>query len=116
MPNPHIDRYRCMGNYETKINNLLKNRDYIGALEQCAASAKSLNFHDSTVMSEFVRQICTNAGKNNRCIELPDGKVVKPAEAIKWIEAQEVERAKKEEEKVQSASTPADDAVVEVPF
>ena len=116
MPNPHIDRYRCMGNYETKINNLLKNRDYIGALEQCAASAKSLNFHDSTVMSEFVRQICTNAGKNNRCIELPDGKVVKPAEAIKWIEAQEVERAKKEEEKVQSVSTPADDAVVEVPF
>lgn len=116
MPNPHIDRYRCMGNYESKINNLLKNRDYIGALEQCAASAKSLNFHDSTVMSEFVRQICANSGKNNRCIELPDGSVVKPIDAIKWLEAQEAEKTQKAEVKAETVAAAADDAVVEVPF
>lgn len=116
MPNPHIDRYRCMGNYESKINNLLKNRDYVGALEQCAASAKSLNFHDSTVMGEFVRQICTNGGKNNRCIELPDGSVVKPIDAIKWLEAQEAEKAQKVEEKAETVAAASSDAVVEVPF
>lgn len=88
MPNPHIDRYRCMGNYESAINKSLANRDYISALEQCIASAQSLNFHDSTVMVEFVRQLCTDGGKNNKCIELPDGTVVTPDEAMKYLEAQ----------------------------
>ena len=114
MPNPHIDRFNCMGGYESKINGFLVKRDYVGALEQCAASAKSLNFHDSAVMSEFVRQLCTNAGKNNRCIELPDGKVVKPAEAIKWLEEQEAAAKAKNEESVEKA--PASEATVEVPF
>ena len=86
MPNPHIDRYRCMGNYESRINKLLSDRNYISALEQCIASAKSLNMHDSTVMQEFVRQLCGSGDKNVKCIELPDGTVVRPNDAIKWLE------------------------------
>lgn len=88
MPNPHIDRYRCMGNYESRINKLLSDRNYISALEQCIASAKSLNLHDSTVMQEFVKQLCGCGEKNIKCIELPDGTVVKPKTAIKWLEEQ----------------------------
>lgn len=37
-------------------------------------------------------------GYNNRCIELPDGRVVKPAEAIKWLEQQEAENEQTTEE------------------
>ena len=37
-------------------------------------------------------------GYNNRCIELPDGRVVKPAEAIEWLEQQETENGQETEE------------------
>lgn len=88
-PNPHIDQYSCMGNYKPAINTALRNRDYITALEQCVASAKSLNFHDSTVMRNFIEQFTANGGSSYKAIELPDGTVVSPREAVKWIEAQE---------------------------
>lgn len=88
-PNPHINEYSCMGNYKSTINAALRNRDYITALEQCVASAKSLNFHDSTVMGNFIEQFTANGGSSYKAIELPDGSIVSPRDAIKWIEAQE---------------------------
>lgn len=93
-PNPHIDRYSCMGSYSGTINKMLKDNNYIGAIEQCVASCKSLNFADSTVMCEFMCRIYGLNGhtnKNMRCIELPDGTVVTPKEAIEWMKAQEAE-------------------------
>lgn len=98
MPNTHIDRYNCMGNYPMTINKLLANHDYIGALEQCVASCKSLNWGDSTVMSAFMENMWGSGRTNNRCIELPDGRVVKPVEAIKWLEEQEAISNVKEKE------------------
>ena len=50
IPNPHIDRYSCLGNYERTMNERLMENDAIGAIEQCISSCKSLNFSDSTVM------------------------------------------------------------------
>lgn len=97
LPNPHINRYNCMGNYLTTINELLRNRDYIGALEQCIASCKSLNWGDGAVMSHFMGTMWGN-GADNRCIELPDGNVVTPNEAIKWLEQQEMETNEQTEE------------------
>ncbi len=98
MPNTHIDRYNCMGNYPMTINKLLANHDYIGALEQCIASCKSLNWGDSTVMGTFMENMWGGTRVNNRCIELPDGRVVKPVEAIKWLEEQETASNVKEKE------------------
>jgi hypothetical protein len=92
-PNPHIDGYSCLGNYRQSINELLSRHDYIGAIEQCAASCKSINFNDSTVMCELMRRIYGVADRqgaiNTRCFELPDGSVVTPEEAISWIKSQE---------------------------
>lgn len=88
-PNPHIDRYECMGNYKRVINEALSKRDYVTALEQCIASAKSLNFHDSTVMGTFAEQFTSNGGSSYKALELPDGQVVSPKDAIKWMEEQE---------------------------
>lgn len=86
-PNVHIDRFTCMGNYQRVINDLLSQNNYIGAIEQCIASCESLNFGDGAVMSEFMRRMYGTSGYNAniRCIELPDGRVVKPKEAIKWL-------------------------------
>lgn len=91
MPNPHIDRYSCLGNYEREINAALENRDYIFAIEQCVASCKSLNFGDSIVASYFVECLFkgNNANENDVCIELPDGDVVNATKAIEWLKSQE---------------------------
>lgn len=89
MPNPHIDKYECMGNYTAEINNLFKARNYIAMIEQCVASANSLNFGDSTVFRSFMHDLYCDHGTRMKCIELPDGAVVTPAEAIEWLHRQE---------------------------
>lgn len=90
-PNTHIDKYSCLGNYSRAITELLVKHDYIGAIEQCAASCRSLNFGDSTVMQEFMNRLygISDDDVNICCIELPDGSVVEPKQAIEWLKAQE---------------------------
>ena len=95
-PNPHIDRFHCMGNYSGTINKLLKDNNYIGALEQCIASCKSLNMGDSAVMQEFVQRLY--GGRYGKCFELPDGKIVNIKQALEWIDEQEAASGKKEQE------------------
>ncbi|MCD8376444.1 MAG: hypothetical protein LUD69_05825 [Oscillospiraceae bacterium] len=95
-PNPHTDGFSCMGTYTSVINQLLEGNDYIGAIEQCIASCKSLNFGDSIVMSEFMRRLYGFSPRasdriNIRCIELPDGTVVDPKGAVAWLNSQEGE-------------------------
>lgn len=107
-PNTHIDRYRCMGNYQMTINRLLQKHDYIGAIEQCIASCKSINFADSTVMCEFMQRLYGNSNDtvNIRCIELPDGMVVTPKEAVDWLNAQEQQNLQEQEnEQTQEGET-----------
>lgn len=88
-PNPHIDQYRCMGNYERTINTLIRDNNYIMALEQSIASCKSLNFGDSPVMQEFMSRLYgLNNNANVRCVELPDGSVVTPKEAIEYLKTE----------------------------
>lgn len=91
-PNTHIDRFSCMGSYQNTINRMLKDNNYISAIEQCVASCKSLNFADSTVMSEFMCRMYGLQGHtnvNNRCLELPNGQVVTAKEAADWLREQE---------------------------
>lgn len=90
IPNPHIDRYSCLGNYERTMNERLMENDAIGAIEQCISSCKSLNFSDSTVMEVFMDRMCGRDGyKHNKCIELPDRSVVDMKGAIEWMKEQE---------------------------
>lgn len=89
LPNPHINEYNCMGDYVRTINNMIRDGNYIGAIEQCVASCKSLNFGDSIVMSKFMGYMW--ASEPERFIELPDGTMVSPREAIKWLEEQDGE-------------------------
>jgi len=83
MPNPHIHYHSCLGDYRPIINEMLSNGDYIGCVEQCCASCRSLNFGDGIVMSEFMKDMYSTVCKP--CIELPDGSVVTPRDAIKWL-------------------------------
>lgn len=86
-PNPHIDQYSCLGNYTRAINEFINRNDYIGAVAQCEASCASLNIQEGptmdVLMSRFHR--LDGGGVNIRCIELPDGSIATPREAIKWL-------------------------------
>ena len=87
MPNPHIQGYGCIGDFRVPIQQFLDRFEYIGAIHQCAASCKNLNIADTTVMERFMRNLFSN--NCEACLELPDGTVVNPKEAIDWINAQE---------------------------
>lgn len=103
MPNTHINNYQCLGNYQRAINDMLRKRDYIAAVEQCVASCKSLNWGDSAVMEGFMNTFWNGF----KCIELPDGSVVKAEQAIQWLEEQDkpAEEAKENGEKAEKEET-----------
>lgn len=91
-PNTHIDKHSCMGNYYQAINQILSEKNYIGAIEQCVASCKSLNFADGVVLEEFMARLyeIEDRGEVNlKCIELPDGQIVTPKGAIDYLKTEE---------------------------
>ena len=88
MPNPHIDAYACLGNYARTLAQMVRESNYIGAIEQCVASCKSLNWGDSTVARRMVQNL-HGVHRNTPCIELPDCTTVSPFDGVKWLEAHE---------------------------
>jgi len=83
LPNPHIQRHACIGGYAMKFQEYIRNKDYVGAVNQAAASARNLNFYDSTVMTAFARDLSNSTSK---CIEKSDGMLLTPIEAIEELE------------------------------
>lgn len=96
MPNPHIHYHACLGNYELSMNRFLQNRNYIGAIDQCIASCKSLNWRDYTVIKEFFRDLLKDANGKKSCIQLPDGRFVDAESAIAWLKENEVKQNEQE--------------------
>lgn len=89
MPNPHIYYHECLGDHIVHINECVSAGNYVGAVEQCAASCASLNWLDHVVLKEFIRDLWGGY----KCIELPDGRVVDAKAASNWLREQD----KKEE-------------------
>lgn len=95
LPNTHIQQFHCMGQYTSTIAECMLENDYIGSLEQCVASAGSLNMIDYAVMSQFPKDLFQG---NRKCVELPDGKIVSAKDAIEWLKKQEADNVKTQEE------------------
>lgn len=93
--NPHLYHYSCLGNNERFINEAIRKRDYVGAIEQCVAANKNWNILDSAVSNRFVDDL---RAKDVMCIELPDGRVVTPKKAIDWLKGNGDTNEKKETE------------------
>lgn len=81
------------------IRQAMEQRDFIGAVEACVASAKSVNVLEGATCGVMMEEIFSNdAGK---IIEMPDGSIKTPLEAVMWLEAKEdteAEKAEQEEE------------------
>lgn len=54
IPQPHIWRYTCVGNYRKTFEDCQKKHDYIGAMTTIVSSSSSLNWTDSTVVESFM--------------------------------------------------------------
>lgn len=96
-PNQHIQYYACLGNNEAHIRKALQNRDYVGAIVACMSSAKNMNMFESNTITWFMQQVLSpNAG---RFIEMPDGSILTPLDAVKWLEEEANGKEKRKEEK-----------------
>lgn len=84
--NPHIDQHSCLGGYEQKIIEALQNHNMVAAVDACVQSARSVNMNESASAKYLMRDLYRDEQK---CVELPDGRQVKPSEAIQWLKEQE---------------------------
>lgn len=87
LPNAHLHVHSCLGNQKPLIEEALRRGDYIGAIEQCVCSAKSINIGESSTFPFVAKEIFSANAK--KIIELPDGTSCTPTEALKWLEEQE---------------------------
>lgn len=89
IPNPHIHHYACLGNYQTYINGSINAGNLIGAIEQCIASAKSMNLSEPHTIRYFLGDLFTS---EHRVIRLPDGRNVTTVEALSYLDELEAKR------------------------
>lgn len=82
IPNPHLHHYSCLGNQERYIRAALERGDVPGAITQCATSVSSINLGEGPTMERFLRELF---GTEKKFLELPDGSVVSPLEALHWL-------------------------------
>ena len=81
--NPHIYYHCCMGNYIRPIQQSLDNGDFIGAIEHCITSARSINLDEvGPTIGPWIWDLYNSVEK---CIVLPNGDEVTCKEAIKWV-------------------------------
>lgn len=84
VPNPHIHHFACLGNYASYINRALQDGNIVTAIEQCIASAKSLNLSESHTTRYFLDDVFTST---HNIIRLPDGREVTPGNALKYLKS-----------------------------
>lgn len=83
VPNPHLQYHACLGDNARYIREPLRRGDIVTAIEQCIASAGSVNIDEGVSVGPFVRDILKS---NIAPFELPDGRRVNAAKALEWIE------------------------------
>jgi hypothetical protein len=88
IPNQHIQGSGCIGGYVQRFVEYMANRDYVGAIDQAAVSARNLNFHDSGVIAKLVTNLLNTTAT---CIEDLDGKLMTPMDVIDRLAGEEAE-------------------------
>jgi len=92
MPNPHINRYRCMGTEQSsRLGDCIARGNYLGAVMICITATGTITPTDYAVMSEFMEHLYGIKRWNTHAFVLPDGRVCNPKEAIAWLKEQEGE-------------------------
>lgn len=92
IPNEHLHRHGCLGDYRRLIRDSLMSGDLQMALDYCVASCGSVNIAEGATFPFFLSNIFRSNGK---IIETKDGQIMTVEEAITWLnEHEETEEAK----------------------
>ena len=94
-PNQHIHHYACLGNNDGTIRRSLRDHDYVAAIVACMSSAKNMNLTESNTITWFMQEIMRPTV--GRIIEMPDGSIMTPLDAAKWLEEEKNGKRKEEE-------------------
>lgn len=80
IPNPHLQYHACLGNHMPAIRTAIRENDMIKAIEQCIASAQSVNLAErGATFDPFMTDVFKN--KNKILID-NDGNEYTPREAL----------------------------------
>lgn len=106
-PNQHIQHYGCLGNNRQYISRAMLDRDYIGAIGLCCASAANANFTEANTGTFLMEKILANDAP--RCILMPDGSSKTPLEAVVWLEEEDKKFMKEQDAKTQEEEENTDE-------
>ena len=83
LPNPHIKNFGCLGGYDEKIPEAVQNRNYIGAVELCCASAGSVDLDETQqTFRPFLGWLLSSKEK---VLKRRDGVEMTPEEALEYL-------------------------------
>ena len=83
MANPHIKLFACLGGYGGRIPKELRNRNYIGAIELCCASAGSVDLDETEqTFRPFIGFLMSTREK---VLKRKDGVDMTPEEALIYL-------------------------------
>lgn len=69
IPNPHIMYHNCYGNNETHLHKAVEQKNIIGFIAQAIGATQNLNFADSLVMRELIRDLISNRSNSKTIID-----------------------------------------------
>lgn len=97
IPNPHINIYHCLGGYESAITESLRSYDYVYAIEECIASAGSVNLDETdNVFRPFLGWILNSTEKI--LVRKSDGAEMTPEDVLRDLINQKKAKEKEERE------------------
>lgn len=82
-PNPHLDKYGCLGGWQQVLEESCDKLDYVYAVDMTCAENGNLNLSDTVVLRGFLSELFR---RDMAVLELPNGQVVDSIAAVKWME------------------------------
>lgn len=82
-PNPHLDKYGCLGGWQQVLEESCDKLDYVYAVDMTCAENGNLNLSDTIVLRGFLSELFR---RDVAVLELPNGQVVDSIAAVKWME------------------------------
>ena len=83
LPNPHLKLFSCLGGYENRVMDALRDQNYIGAIEMCCASAGSVDLDETEQTFRPFLGWLLNSEK--KILRRNDGVDMTPEEALIWL-------------------------------
>lgn len=82
-PNPHLDKYGCLGGWQQVLEESCDKLDYVYAVDMTCVENGNLNLSDTVVLRGFLSELFR---RDMAVLELPNGQVVDSIAAVKWME------------------------------